>query len=341
MFLDLLKKTCVIGALLVAFSYAQAQEANDTTSAESGADLSAVADTAAGWTFGSERSVTFVGLVMTHYVLKNSRDARDWPLMWFPFPFYVSQSFKAERDFGKLLGVKGEVVGTLSVLDLAFSAEVGFSLIHLLEFGVFGRIGSAWNYNEDAIFMGLYEPEWGDFRRLTFLMDYVYNVQYKAGLTLPLLAFLPKSDWTKIIVRLGWNLEYIGFTGADDGGLWRAGVETSVNGYRTRENVTLIYILPFQYFKMFMVSVSRNGFLHDSDFDEVYQPYDPDFRTVSVMPMLQFSFSEKLGGMAMLMIGRERKFENDDFIGSERFLQKRVGHEWALKMGMIMVTYKF
>lgn len=333
---NLIKRLLILTALFV--SFAIAQEKADSAQVAG----AAVAPEETGWKLQSERSITFVDIFLPHYSLKHSDSyLKDWPFIEFAIPFFASQKYTATRDVNKLVGLKGEAAGTLSVVDLSASAEVGFSLIHLLEFSVLGKISTAWNYGYETSFMGRYNPKERDFDNDISFTEYMFDVQYKGGLTIPVLAFLPKSNWTKIIVRTGYTLEYLRYTGARDGQLWRAGVETSANGYKSSQNITIIYMLPYEHIKMFMLSLGRTGFLHDSDFDEVYKPYDPDFKTYSVNPMLQFTINAKWSGMAMAMFGRERKFENDDYYTNERFLQTRDGHEWAFKMAMIMLTYKF
>ena len=156
-----------------------------------------------------------------------------------------------------------------------------------------------------------------------------------------MLAFLPKSKWTKIILKGTAEYAYSGYTGADDGEVWKAGSENLVNGFKYKCGGTLIYMLPFKRVNMAMVSANVSGFKHAYDFDSVYKDYNPGFKTVSITPMASVKISENWNGMLMAVVSRDRVFENRRYPTTEEPLQKQVGSEWDLRTVMFIASRKF
>jgi hypothetical protein len=201
--------------------------------------------------------------------------------------------------------------------------------------------GTAINYGETATFMGVYEPENRDYRQDIIFTEYAYGLHYHGSLTIPLLAILPKSDWTKIILKGTGEYTYSGYTGAKDGEVWKAGAQNLVNGFRYKYGGTLIYMLPFARVPMVMFAATVSGFKHEYDFDDTYKDYNPGFKTVNLTPMASVKINDEWNGMLMLAISRDRKFENRRYPTTEELLQKQVGAEWDLRTVMFIASRKF
>ena len=189
--------------------------------------------------------------------------------------------------------------------------------------------------------MGVYDPEKRDYRQDVTFTEYLYGINYHGALTLPLLAFLPKSDWTKIILKGTAEYTYSGYTGAEDKQVWKAGGQDMVNGFRYKYGGTLIYMLPFERVPMFMFAATVSAFKHAYDFDDTYKDYNPGFKTVSLTPMASVKISEKWNGMLMAVVSRNRVFENRRYPTTEELLQKQVDSEWDLRMVMFIASRKF
>lgn len=283
---------------------------------------------------------TIVDVILTHHALRNSETLHDWPFVAFSAPA-MSSSFQFIKDFNKLISVKGNALGSLTPMNIGLTAGLDLSLIHLLEVGVQGNASSAWNYGRTSTFMGVYQPDKRTFSQDIFLTEGGFTVTYKASLTLPIMAVLPKSKWTKIILKAAGNLENSFYTGADDGEPWKAGSDVRVNGYRAEASGSVMYMLPFEHVNMAMVTAKIGGFINDGDFDEIYQDYDPDFKTLSITPTLMFKITPRWSGMVMAPIVRERKYNKSTYESNEELLLTRVGKEWQLNAIMCMINHKF
>ena len=293
-----------------------------------------------GIKFEQSNIFTIVGIVLSHNALRNSESLRNWPFFAVAAPA-ISSTYRLEKDFGKLLSLSSDGAASLTPMNMGIAMGINLSLIHLLDFGIHGAISSAWNYSETGTFMGVYNPGRQNFDQHTFLTEASFSVIYKAGITIPLLAFLPKSDWTKIILKFNGTLENSTYTGANDGEPWRAGADTRINGYRGELSGNIIYMLPFKHVNMAMLTARVSGFLHESDFDEIYADYDPDFKIVNITPMVMFKINEKWSGMAMLPIVRGRKLNKSRYEGHEELMLKKIGTEWRANIFMCMLNRKF
>ena len=323
--------------LCVAFAFAEQPE---STRDSLPSDTPVVKTDSTSLKVTRDNVLSIVSIVLPHNSLKNSETLHDWPFFAFAAPSWAYR-FGLQQDMGKLASLKGLAMGDVSFAGLGLRLDAAVELVHLLELGVGLNTGTALNYGKTATFMGVYDPEKRNYRRDIVFTDYVYGVRYHSTLTIPLLAFLPKSDWTKIILKGSAELTYSAYTGASDGQVWKVGSSNQVNGFKYKYGGTLIYMMPFARVPMAMLSVNASGFKHEYDFDEAYREYNPGFVTVQVSPMASIKVSEKWNGTLMATISRERLFENRRYPTTEELLQKQVGSEWDLRAVMFILSRKF
>lgn len=317
-----------------------AQTAPDSVAATDSATADSVAVPDSSFRMSQENTFSIISVLLPHHSLRNSKTLHNWPFFAFAAPS-VSSGFKVQKDFGKTFGIGGDAAGDLNFACLALHAQLDLSLIKLLTFSVRGDLASGWNYGETSTFMGVYNPGKKDYRQDIFLTQFSYGVNYKAKLTIPVMAFLPKSKWTKILLSASGSLDYAAYTGASDGEAWLAGSEVRANGYKMQYGGSLMYILPFKHWNMAMLSANVGGFLRDSYFDEVYADYDPDFKTISITPMAMFKLNEKWTGTFVAVISRDREYEASTYESSQEILQKRIGSTWGPRVFTFIANRKF
>ena len=336
----------LVCAVFLCTAFARADEhgaetpATDSTQAKNASDNGTAPAEGNTLKVTTENILSIVSIVLPHNALKNSESLHDWPFLAFAVPAW-GYNLKLQQDYGKALSLKGLAAGDVNFAGFGIKLDASVELIHLLELGVQTSLGTAINYGEASTFMGVYNPEKRDYEQDLVFTEYTYGVTYHSALTIPLLAFLPKSDWTKIILKGSAELTYSAYTGADDKQVWKAGNENSVNGFKYRYGGTLIYMLPFSRVPMAMVSANASGFKHEYDFDERYKDYNPGFVKVSITPMASVKISDKWNGMLMVNISRDRVYENQPYPSTEEVLQKQVDSEWELKAVMFIASRKF
>lgn len=291
--------------------------------------------------FKTEHSIAFAGILLPHRSLRNSESLHDWPFFGFVAPMAWNSKIMLDKEVHKMLTLKGVAGGSLALFGAGLKVDVSLDVAHLLELGVEGGLMSGINYGSMTTSMGVYAPEKQKYSADMFGTEFSYEVRYHAALSMPLMAFLPRSEWTKIMLRPTANLIYAAYTGAEDGEVWKAGTGDMVNGLRYQVGGTMMYFLPFKHFPMAMFSANVSGFKHESDFDAVYEPYDPGFKTVTLVPMLSIKLDERWGGMLMATFARERRYRNYHFETGTELSQERVGSEWGLKAILLMLSRKF
>ena len=293
------------------------------------------------WKTELENRFSFVGIFLPHQSLRNSESLHKWPFFLTASPMGWNTSLRAQRNFGKWITPKASLNGDLFLFGLGIRSDLSFEFLHLLEVGVQGNVSTAINYGSVATFMGTYNPEKKDYDCDAFMTRFLLGVNYHATLSIPLMAFLPKTAWTKWILKPGATLTYMRYTGADDGEVWKVGMEIAANGYSWQYGATFICLLPFAHFPMAMVSYGGQGIMHKSDYDAVYDPYDPEFKRIHVTPRLAVKLNENWAGMLMTVVSRNRKYRNVRYESNQELLQERTGHEWMLSMIMFVISRKF
>ena len=326
----------VCGFLSIASANTVKKDAPDSTK-ENAADSSKANALQINW----ENSFSFAAIFLSHRSLRNSDNMRSWPFFLIATPLGWTSTLKMQKNFGKLLGVKSAFTGDLNLMGAGVRATASIELLHLFEIGTLGSVNSAINYSSDMTQMGVYNSEKKKFENDYFMTEFLFNVKYFAAMTFPLMAILPKSDWTKSLLKPNASFTFLHYTGAADKEMWKAGNELAANGYRYQYGATLLYMLPFRYLPMAMLSYNVIGIVHKSDYDAVYDDYDPSFKNISITPMLSIQFSKKWSGMLMTKIERVRKFARYHFDEDEELLQKRIGYEWAVPTVIFIVQRKF
>ena len=328
----------VIFSVLLCAAFALAGESADSSAVQ--ADTSAAKAESGALKVSRESIFSIAFFALPHNSLKNSETLHDWPFFAFAVPAYTYR-FKVQQDFNKRLSFKGLATGDVNFTGVGLKLDAAIELMHLLELGAEANVGTALNYGETATFMGVYDTEKRNYRQDAMFTEYAYGMRYHTALTIPLLALLPKSKWTKIILKGSAELKYSVYTGASDKEVWKAGNENMVNGFNYKYGGTLIYMLPFKRVPMAMLSVNTSGFKHAYDFDKAYKDYNPGFKKVTITPMASIKVSENWNGMFMATVSRDRKFENNTYPTTEELLQKQVGSEWDLRTIMFIMSRKF
>ena len=254
---------------------------------------------------------------------------RQIPLFIVPVPF-LTGGCKHTLSKG-IFSFRNTADMSLSFAGIGASYTSSVSITPL--FSVFAKasIGTAWNYGTWVDLIGIYNPAESEYDPLTSFSEFFYGMAFGARAMAP----LPKHN----IIQLSFNTDYIAFSGADDGEPWVCGTERDcVNGWRYEASAMLAHTFDGPKLKMVGFSSSISGRYSADDFDKVYQPYKPAFKTYSIGAMSQFTLTEKQSLLLMLNVSRKRKFERDtdEYEAEETLMQKYVGAKWGFDGIMIM-----
>ncbi|MBQ1590636.1 MAG: hypothetical protein II077_01155 [Treponema sp.] len=254
---------------------------------------------------------------------------RQIPLFIVPVPF-LTGGCKHTLSKG-IVSFRNSADMSLSFAGIGASYTSSVSITPL--FSVFAKasIGTAWNYGNWVDLIGIYNPAESEYDPLTSFSEFFYGMAFGARAMAP----LPKHN----IIQLSFNTDYVAFSGADDGEPWVCGTERDcVNGWRYEASAMLAHTFDGPKLKMVGLSSSISGRYSADDFDKVYQPYNPAFKTYSIGAMSQFTLTEKQSLLLMLNVSRKRKFERDtdEYEAEETLMQKYVGAKWGFDGIMIM-----
>ena len=251
------------------------------------------------------------------------------PLFIVPVPF-LTGGCKHTLSNG-IVSFRNSADMSLSFAGIGASYTSSVSITPLFSLFAKANIGTAWNYGTLVGLIGIYNPAESEYDPLTSFSEFFYGMAFGARAMAP----LPKHN----IIQLSFNTDYVAFSGAEDGEPWVCGTERDcVNGWRYEASAMLAHTFDGPKLKMVGLSSSISGRYSEDDFDKVYQPYNPAFKTYSIGAMSQFTLTEKQSLLLMLNVSRKRKFERDtdEYEAEETLMQKYVGAKWGFDGIMIM-----
>ena len=254
------------------------------------------------------------------YYLKNV------PLIPIAMPSLTANVHKKynPEDMRKLISTSYSWISSLNALGVETGAEYAVSITPLLKLKTFAGVKSAWNYGSSQKGLAVYDYVEKEYVRKTSLSQLAYQFGGEAGVMMP----IPKGN----MIQGSYSSTYVGFTGAEDKEVWKCGMDSdSVNGWKYRAALMFAHMYKGPNLSMIGITGSATGWYSENDFDDVYEPYKPNFVTFSISPMIQWKFKNKQNLMVSAVISRDRKFENEDYDSSEELLQVYDGTEWKLK----------
>ena len=323
-------------ALLLALAVPAPRAHGQEAAAEAGAE-----EDAGRFTFSVEKilSISAISLFRNDLRHSDSESVRKWNFMILPAPSFALGAKITHRP-SKILRYSAGAGAALTFPGAGLNAALGVTLLDLLELSASETLFSGWNISSFNN-MGVYDTARKDYGKSDFARNFSYTTLLGAKLTVPLMLALPKSDWTRLLLQGSAGLELSRFTDAHDGEAWHCGGGAAANGWQVLYGGALVWMLPHKVVRTAVLSVGWKRYLKDSYFERAYLPYDPDFLSCSITPMLSLKFSGKSSGMLLCMVSRERKFADDGYVSNEELLQTRTGARWRLKTVMFTWTHSF
>jgi len=184
-----------------------------------------------------------------------------------------------------------------------------------------GQLGTAWNYGSLYTALGVYDVSENKYRNFPAFGSLFCDFTASAVLVIPL---------RPVIVEFIYAPEFVYLSGAGNGEVWKFSTQSEcVNGWRYVYGGMIAYQFPKKA-GMAGIQFIAQGWYSSDYFDEVYQPYDPDFVTFSIIPSFEIQIAKKQGLQITVPVSRVRRFENEDYTANEILLQNCVGGVWRL-----------
>lgn len=245
------------------------------------------------------------------------------PMIPILMPTLTAKIEKAPPKEFSLISTNYSLTSNLSIIGISLGGELSLSLAHLLNFSLGSSIATSWNYGSTFESIGVYNPTKKDYDSCTSFTEFAYGFSGKVSGIIPL---------GLNMIQLSYGSSYDGFTGAENKEIWKCGSRSGIaNGWSYNASIMFGHRFDYEKLKMISLITSMSGIYSDDAYAEVYQPYNPDFVTYSITPMLQFKLNEKQSLMINAIINTSRSFENNDYDKTEEFLQTFEKSKWSFK----------
>lgn len=150
---------------------------------------------------------------------------------------------------------------------------------------------------------------------------------------------LIEGDWTHFQIMYTYQIYYAALTSAKNTDVWMwqcSGNKT--NGWNEYQNLVLAYQMP--------LVLSRTGILteidgHYSNSDYYFEKYNGSFKTVSISPLMQFTFGEKDSLAVLAGFSSRRSFEEAHTESIYEPLLTYKGREWFFNRIALSWTHNF
>jgi hypothetical protein len=210
---------------------------------------------------------------------------------------------------------------SVSPVGITAYATGTVNITPLLTIAAGGQLGTAWNYGSLYTAIGVYDVSENKYRNLSAFGSLFCDFTVSAVLVIPL---------GPVIAEFIYVPEFVYLTGAGNGEAWKFSTQSEcVNGWRYLYGGMIAYQFPKKT-GMAGIQFIAQGWYLSNYFDEIFQPYDPDFVTFSIIPSFQIQITKKQGLQITVPVSRVRRFENENYTTNEILLQNCVGSVWRL-----------
>lgn len=227
----------------------------------------------------------------------------------------------------------------LSPVSIAPETKISFTPLPFLVFETGAKLGTGWSiggiqgmalYNGTDAYNNL-KPfnNW-------FTKFYVQGTfQFDTGA-------LIEGDWSHVQIMYTYQAYYSALSGIKNTEVWKwQSSANKANGWQNYQNIVLAYQMPLTLSRIGVLT-EIEGHYKDSDYDPAaYPAYKGSFKTISISPLMQFTFSEAQSLAVLFGFSSRRSFvENHTDTNVEPNLTYS-GREWFFNRIALSWTMKF
>lgn len=227
----------------------------------------------------------------------------------------------------------------LSPVSIAPESKISFTPLPFLVFETGAKLGTGWNlggiqgmalYNGSDAYNNL-KPfnNW-------FTKFYVQGTfQFDTGA-------LIDGDWSHVQIMYTYQAYYSALSGIKNTQIWKwQSSGNKANGWQNYQNIVLAYQMPIVLSRVGVLT-EIEGHYKDSDYNPAaYPAFKGSFKTVSISPLMQFTFSETQSLAVLFGFSSRRSFAQEYTDSNVEPLLTYAGREWFFNRIALSWTVKF
>jgi len=154
------------------------------------------------------------------------------------------------------------------------------------------------------------------------------------------------GDWTHVQLMYTYQIYYEALTGAKNGEIWMWQCSgNKVNGWSDYQSIILAYQMPLVLSRIGVLT-EIGGHYSDSDYEpdsavNPFRNYKGSFKSVSISPLMQFTFGEKDTLSALIGFSSRRSFKEEHTEAIKEPFLTYSGREWYFNRIALSWTHNF
>ena len=256
----------------------------------------------------------------------------------------LSMAFKIPTPLGDqalLESANLNIKLNLEITPVSFSpqAVLAFEPLPFLAFESGAKIGTGGNFRSTkgmAVFNGS-----DDYISLKSFSHWFTHFYFQGTFKFDTGAIF-EGDWNHFQLMYTYQVYYSALTGLDDDQIWKwQSTMNRANGWQNYQSLILAYQMPLVLSRVGVLS-ELEGHYKDSDYNpDLYGNFKGSFKTISISPVLQFTFADEAHTLSLLFsFSSRRRFAEEytnpatepllTYTGREWFFN-RIAMSWAMK----------
>ena len=179
----------------------------------------------------------------------------------------------------------------LSPVSIAPETKISFTPLPFLVFETGAKLGTGWNLG-GLQGMALYNGTDG-YDNLKPFQNW-FTKFYAQGTFQFDTGAIIAGDWTHVQVMYTYQAYYSALSGVANGAVWEWQCSgNKANGWQNYQNIVLAYQMPLTLSRIGVLT-EIEGHYKNEDYDTTaYPDYNGSFKSISISPLMQFTFGEK------------------------------------------------
>jgi hypothetical protein len=235
--------------------------------------------------------------------------------------------------------IKVKINLELSPVSIAPETKISFTPLPFLVFETGAKLGTGWNIGGlqgMAVYNGVDGYDNLKPFQSWFTKYYVQGTfQFDTGA-------LIEGDWSHVQVMYTYQAYYSAISGIKNGEIWEWQCSgNKANGWQNYQNIVLAYQMPLALSRVGVLTEIEGHYKDDDYNPALYKNYKGSFKTISISPLMQFTFGEDDNHSLAVLFGfssrRSYKEEHTDskfeshltYAGREWFFN-RIALSWTM-----------
>ena len=227
----------------------------------------------------------------------------------------------------------------LSPVSIAPETKISFTPLPFLVFETGAKVGTGWNLG-GLQGMAVYNDIDG-YTNLKPFQNW-YTKFYAQGTFQFDTGAIIKGDWSHVQIMYSYQAYYSALSGVKNGDIWEWQCSgNKANGWQNYQNIVLAYQMPLKLSRVGVLTEIEGHYKDDDYNKDAYAAYKGSFKSISISPLMQFTFSDTQSLAVLCGFSSRRSFAQEHNNSKVEPNLTYSGREWYFNRIALSWTMKF